>query len=298
MRSGPIADGLAHKVTGAHELSLHLREWAGPPPPVVFLHGFLLDSHAWDFVTAPLLGSRRILAFDSRGHGRSDLDPAFRYHHAALGLDAREVLDRLEAAPFDVVAHSTSGHAMIGLAARRPDLLRRLVLVEAGPELRAHGAGGARSGAEPEEPVIPSPESYARALSRRHPRADPRVLAHLARHGLRERTEGGYERRLDPAFTRPKSGADPEHRQRFDREAWARKETGRLWEFMTRIRCPTLVIYGAESPMLSRETADRMRQVLLDGRVARIEDAGHVVMLDAPDAFRSALNEFLLGDGR
>ncbi|MFQ5514712.1 MAG: alpha/beta fold hydrolase [Myxococcota bacterium] len=94
---------------------------------------------------------------------------------------------------------------------------------------------------------------------------------------------------VDPALLRPRA----------DQERWARREGKRLWEALECVRCPTLVIRGGRSPLLSRATARRMIDEALSrseapGTLVEIPDAGHDVMLDQPEAFRRALKDFLL----
>ena len=76
----PEPEGCAtRRVPGAHGLTLRLREWDGGGRPLLFLHGFLLDSHSWDFVIPRFIPGRRVLALDCRGHGGSDHDPNRRF---------------------------------------------------------------------------------------------------------------------------------------------------------------------------------------------------------------------------
>jgi pimeloyl-ACP methyl ester carboxylesterase len=283
---------VSRRVPGSDGLWLALREWSDTGPPLVFLHGFGHDSHVWDPFAPDFAACYRTLALDARGHGDSDHDPQFRYHHAALARDIEAVLDALGGAPATLVAHSMSGYASIRVAARSPGRIERLVLVDAGPQL----AAAARSGAErePAEASYADPGEYARALARSHPRVDSATLERLARHWLRARPDGRLEPKLDPAFLRPRSAADPEHRRSFDRGRWAREETARLWKLLARVACPTLVVHGEHSPMLSRATVERMLGVLADGRAVAVPGAGHAVLLEAPEAFRAALRDFLL----
>ena len=67
------------------------------------------------------------------------------------------------------------------------------------------------------------------------------------------------------------------------------------WDALARISCPTLVVRGAASDILSADTADKMvDEVLPDGRLAVVPLAGHSVMTDNPEGFEEALSPFLL----
>jgi len=281
------------QVRGAHDLRLHLLEWSREGSPLLLLHGFGHSCRVWDPFVADLAPRFRVLALDARGHGESEHDPSYRYHHAGLSRDIEAVLDALGIARTTLVAHSMSGYAAIRFGARHPERLQRLVLVDAGAQLSPR----ARESAERQAPDASweSPAEYAEWLARSHPLATRETLERLAGHWLRPGQAGRLVPKLDPAFLRPRSAPDaPAHKRRFDRARWAREETQRLWRDLAEIRCPTLLVRGARSPMLSAETAARMvEEVMADARQVVIPDAGHAVPLDNPEALGRALSEFL-----
>ncbi len=282
------------RVPGAHDLTLHVLEWSRVGPPLLFLHGFGHSARIWDPFALPLAQTYRTLALDQRGHGDSDHDPEYRYHHASIARDLELVLDHLEIESVVLVSHSMGGYASLRFAARHPHRVAKLVLVDAGPELSVASRAARGESREPRNPDFASPDEYTRILARLYPRARVQALAALAPHWLRQRADGRFEPKLDPTFLRPKSAADPANRQKFDRRAWAREEEARLWDCLSRVSCPTLVVRGALSPHLSQATVARMvDEVLPDGRAVTVPDAGHVVMLENPEALNAALTDFL-----
>jgi pimeloyl-ACP methyl ester carboxylesterase len=69
------------------------------------------------------------------------------------------------------------------------------------------------------------------------------------------------------------------------------------WGALARISCPTLVVRGAASDILSADTAEKMvDEVLADGRLTVVARAGHSVMTDNPEGFEEALSAFLLSE--
>jgi pimeloyl-ACP methyl ester carboxylesterase len=73
--------------------------------------------------------------------------------------------------------------------------------------------------------------------------------------------------------------------------------TSELWDALARVPCPTLVVRGAASDVVSADVADRMaEEVLAQGRLVVIPRAGHSVMVDNPEACRDALTAFVLGE--
>ncbi len=285
----------SRRVPGAHGLSLQLFEWSDAGPSLLFMHGFGHGARIWDPFVAALADHYRTLALDARGHGDSDHDPEYRYSHAAVSRDLSEVVEVQGLDPVVLVAHSMGGYASIRYAARYPKRVARLVLVDAGPELSTQSRAGRRVRRTRVDRSFADTKAYQVVLARLHPRADAAALAHWAEHALRRLPDGRYEAKLDPAFLRPKSSSDPVNRRDFDRAAWARQEEERLWRHLAEIPCPTLVIRGEHSDVLSARTQERMvNEGLPDGRAVTIPGAGHVVMLDAPEALRRELGAFLL----
>jgi pimeloyl-ACP methyl ester carboxylesterase len=72
-----------------------------------------------------------------------------------------------------------------------------------------------------------------------------------------------------------------------------RRDVVDLWEPLGRIPCPTLVVRGAESDILSPEVAKTMTERLPDGRLVEIPGAGHTVPADRPDDFVEHVRAFL-----
>ena len=109
----------------------------GEAPAVVILHGLAGSSR--EFVpTARSLSGRKVILIDLRGHGSSTRAPADTSREAFVS-DVVRVIDNEQAAPVDLVGQSMGAHTAMLLAASRPDLVRRLVLLE-GNEI---GFGGA-----------------------------------------------------------------------------------------------------------------------------------------------------------
>jgi lipase len=108
-------------------LRLHLWEW-GEGEPLVCLHG--VTAYGGHFRRlAAALPDRHVLAPDLRGHGRSEREPPWN-----LEQHLDDVLDTVGDEPRDWLGHSFGGRLCVELAVRRPELVRRLVLLD--PALR------------------------------------------------------------------------------------------------------------------------------------------------------------------
>ena len=68
-----------------------------------------------------------------------------------------------------------------------------------------------------------------------------------------------------------------------------------LWSYVAKIRCPTLLIRGQESDVLTQSTTQKFSQILQDCRSVEIEGAGHGVPRDNPQRFNQVVAEFLSG---
>ncbi|MGE0058871.1 MAG: alpha/beta fold hydrolase, partial [Dehalococcoidia bacterium] len=65
------------------------------------------------------------------------------------------------------------------------------------------------------------------------------------------------------------------------------------WEYLPKIAVPTLIVRGADSPLLTGPVAARMHEQIPGSLLVEIPDAGHWVHLEQPDRFREAVSRFL-----
>lgn len=278
------------RVTGADGLTLNLLEWSSDGIPLLFLHGFGNEAHIWDDYAPEVAPSYATIALDHRGHGDSDWDPQCRYGHNDMVRDVEAVTEALGIDRLVVVGHSLGGRIATIFAGRNPERLAGLVLVDIGPSVDTRGTTRIRQDIESNQtPSFATVEQYATALSLAYPAAKPHALMRMARHGLREGESGQLVLKIDPALRGVISQDAPNDIQADVSSPEAQ------WEALGKITCPTLVVRGAASDILSPEIADKMvDEVLANGKLAVVAQAGHSVMTDNPDGFRDAVNEFVL----
>jgi pimeloyl-ACP methyl ester carboxylesterase len=277
----PVKDGL----------ELHALEWSSEGVPLVLLHGHGNEAHLWDDFVPVIAPHYRVIAVDQRGHGDSDWDAEGRYDTDAMVGDLEALTDFLDIDRFVLIGFSMGGRVSMSFAGRHPERMAGLVIVDIGPEVDVRGA--IRIGQEMESqraPVFSSIDEYTSMLSLNYPAGQPEALIRMARYGLREREDGLFELKMDPKLR----AARPD-----DAEARAQEEaaTQEAWKGLATIPCPTLVVRGAASDILSPETADRMvDEVLKNGRLEVIPQAAHSVATDNPKAFEEAVSRFVLGE--
>ena len=257
---------------------------AGDPaaPPLVFLHGITGHARTWDDEVAVLAGRFRVLALDQRGHGDSDPAPGGDYTVESLAGDLAAFADTLGLARASLVGLSLGGRVAIAFAARWPERVARLVVVDIGPDVAP--AGRARVGAL----MATAPERFAgfdEALAWQraaNPRYSEAMLRHRVRHATRPAPEGGLVWKYDRAL-----------REAVRAGRW--RDPVDLWPAWRALACPILLVRGADSDVLAPETAARMLGENPRARLVEVPGAGHTVPGDRPAAFQALLAEFLAG---
>lgn len=115
-----------HRVTARDGTALHVQE-TGAGAPVLLLNGLCLDHTVWDALLPHIRAEWRIIRFDARGQGQSDVPPP-PYSMGSLVSDAEAVCDALSVKDAVAIGMSVGGMVAQGLAVKRPDLVRALVL--------------------------------------------------------------------------------------------------------------------------------------------------------------------------
>jgi len=277
-------------------IQLAALQWSESGVPMVFLHGYGNDAHVWDEIVPCVMPHYRTLAISLRGHGDSDWGEHPGYSHAELAADLSHALEALEIERLVLVGHSLGGRVAMHFAGAHPERMAGLVIADSGPEMDARGSfkirDEVRSQMRRSDPSFASPDEYLRTLVRQYPAAKPSTLEALSRHWTRQREDGRFVLKQD--LRRPEAPSErPDAATLRERARGASRE---LWDALAKVACPTLVIRGAASDVLSADVADRMvEDVLARGQLAVIPAAGHSVMLDNPDAFVGALSDFALG---
>jgi pimeloyl-ACP methyl ester carboxylesterase len=128
-------------------------------------------------------------------------------------------------------------------------------------------------------------EEAVRAAHQANPRPGIEAVRSVVRANLRQRDDGRWVWRYDAAGLGGPTG--------FFERAPAEDEQ---WALLARIDCPTLLVRGAETDTLRRETAERMTGAIPDCRLVELPASGHSVPRDNPAAFLAAVRPFFLGE--
>jgi pimeloyl-ACP methyl ester carboxylesterase len=286
------------KIQGADGLSLNLVEWSQEGVPMLLLHGYSNEAHIWDDFIPTVSSHYRVLALDLRGHGDSDWHPEAAYAYSNHVEDVEAIVATLGIERLVVIGHSLGGRIAMLYGGRNPEKLAGLVIVDSAPELDHRGTVRiSMEAAQNSDPSFGSVAEYEQKLVHLYPAATSASIRRMAIHGSKQREEDGrWILKMDTAFRQAVGGgseaADLEEIEKLHADA---EES--MWQALKKIPCPTLVVRGAASDILSAEVADRMAdEVLAQGELAIVAQAGHSVMTDNPDAFNAAVTQFVLGE--
>ncbi|MFD9483002.1 alpha/beta fold hydrolase [Streptomyces sp. NPDC059991] len=250
---------------------LSCRDWGGPGPSVLLLHGLAGHAGEWDAVAQQLSRRYRVVAVDQRGHGSSERLPS-DLSRAAYVADVVAVLDQLDLHHPVLVGQSMGGNTAMLTAAAHPERVRALVLVEAAPG-GPHPTVGAEIGGwlDSWPTPFPSREAAVRFLG-----GGPVGEGWAA--GLEERGGGWW-----PRFDRDVMvNSLSENAHRSFRDEWAA------------VMCPTLAVLGQSGIIPSQDAHDMLRQ-RPDTLAASIPGTGHDLHLQQPEVLHHLLSEFLDG---
>jgi pimeloyl-ACP methyl ester carboxylesterase len=220
-----------------------------------------------------------VLALDQRGHGETEW--AKDYHPDRRVEDMEAFVEALKLDKFVLLGLSMGGRAAFMYAAKHPEKLERLVIVDIAPE--SDTAGSRRIGQAVQGNDIFNDPEEAVAAARINPRPPEAELRHRVLNNLVQRPDGKWTFRYDIAL-RNGSGA---------RVSATPAEVAASWASLANITCPSLVVHGVASDILSPENAKRMEQTIPNCRVIDVKDSGHSVPLDNPTGFIEAVKTFL-----
>ena len=275
----------------SQRLKLHYVVWGDEAkPPLLLIHGGRDHARNWDGVARGLVGRFCVYAPDLRGHGDSAWSTGGQYSLPEFVLDIATLADVIGRDKLSVVGHSLGGSVALQFTGVFPDRVRKVVSIE--------GLGPRVVGRRPAHRRMSEWIGHMRELDRRTPRryatledavrrmqeANPHLTPELARHltanGTRQDDDGAYSWKFDN-YVRIHSPYE------FNLE-----DARVIWN---QIRCPVLLVRGAESWAQQSDDDDRM-SAFHNYRSVVIEDAGHWVHHDQLDRFLGVVSEFLASE--
>lgn len=260
-------------------------EWGDPRnrDVLICVHGLARSSRDFDDLARALDGQFRVVCPDIAGRGDSDrlADPML-YVVPQYVADMVTLIGRLDVETVSWVGTSMGGLIGMALAAQTGTPVKRLVLNDVGPVLARASLEriAAYIGQTPVFPSIEKAEEYLRAiLASFGPHSDAQ-WRFLTETWLRKDPDGGFRAHYDPRIAEPFRAAMPAK----DME---------LWPVYDAVRCPTLVLRGELSDLLSRDTTVQMARRGPKAQVVEIKGVGHAPTLMHADQI-APVRDFLL----
>jgi pimeloyl-ACP methyl ester carboxylesterase len=286
---------------------IHYTDWGNPASGrlVVCVHGLTRNCRDFDFLAQDLAGQCRVVCPDVVGRGRSDwLVNKDEYGYPQYMADLNALMARVTAWPtpsswFGKLANflarrygsrsiywvGTSMGGILGmlLAALPKTPIRKLVVNDVGPLIPKASLEriGRFVGQDPRFRTFEELAAYVRQISAPFGPLTDAQWHHLTLYGAKQHADGDWGMCYDPDIALPfRQGPQ----QDID-----------LWNYWDAITCPTLVLRGAESDLLLRETAMQMQQRGPRPQLVEFAGVGHAPMLMAEDQIK-VVKDFLLAD--
>src|SRR5262245_59545503 len=275
MRAAIPAPGPGERDTIVDGVRWRSREVEGEGEPLIFLHGLLASSASWQHVLSGCSRGRPAIAVDLPGFGSSDRPWP---HDYLVAGQARSLLRFFEVRGIQravLVGNSLGGALALFLAAEHPERVSALVLVD---------------------PATPQGRIPWTVRAMRAPLAGETALAFAFRpfvavwlkRGLYARASRVSDREIDDAWRPLKIRGT-----RRAALAAIRTDPSAYRGLETRVRVPTLVIWGERDRLLTAREAERVRSSIDGARLVLIPDAGHLPQRERPEAFAAAVADFL-----
>ena len=248
-------------------------EWGAPDNPRVALcvHGLSRNGRDFDVLADALSSTHRVIAVDMPGRGQSDWlaapsDYAFPTYLASLAA----LIARSGAEQVDWIGTSMGGLLGIVAASQPQTPVRRLVVNDVGPAIEAAALARIADylGRDVSFATYAEIEQYIRTISAPFGPLGDQQWAHLTRSSVRQRNDGRWRLSYDPAIAIPfRQSPAPVN----------------LWPLWDAIACPTLLLHGAQSDLLTRDTALAMASRGPKPQLVEFEGVGHAPMLLSAD---------------
>lgn len=267
--------------------------WQDRDPELVLLHGGSQNAHTWDTVAMAL--DRPLVAIDLPGHGHSDGPgdrPEGQLDAHGNAVDVAAAIRQLAPAAKAVIGMSLGGLTAIALSAEAPELVRKIVLVDVLPGIKAQRAQHITD-------FVNGPASFASLdeLLERTARFNPaRSRSSLRRgilHNAEQQSDGTWVWRW-ARHRHPAAPASPAPVALAPASPAAGTRYGPLWETLSSITVPLLLARGMRPDSVLDDDDEReLLRRLPSAQVIHVEEAGHSLQGDTPIELAAIIEHFV-----
>jgi pimeloyl-ACP methyl ester carboxylesterase len=260
--------------------------WGDQPPELVLVHGGAQNAHTWD-TTALALG-RPLVAVDLPGHGHSAWRDDHDYRPASMAPQVAAAIEALAPNALAVCGMSLGGLTSLALTDQRPELVRKLALVDITPGVNGEKSADIRA-------FVSGPETFDSfdVLLERTMQFNPTRSESSLRRGILHNAvpneDGTWRWRYDRL--RMESVSDAGQSTAGSDEAIV--VFGALWDAVSRLTCPLLLLRGSTSPVVDDDDVAELRRRQPEADVVVVDGAGHSIQGDKPVELAALLDKFL-----
>ncbi|PMR77441.1 alpha/beta fold hydrolase [Billgrantia endophytica] len=253
-------------------VALNHVDTGGQGVPLIVVHGLLGSADNWRSHVKQWQERWRVVAVDLRNHGRSPHVEGMSYTEMAEDLLA--LMDQLAIERAHLLGHSMGGKVVVSLALLAPRRVASLIVADIAPQAYGHDHDAVFAGLRRLQEGQPANRREADALLAEH--VEERATRLFLATNLQRGETGGLELRI--GLDQIEAGYDEIMRAPAGEGAF----TG-----------PTLVLRGGRSHYVTDDKLPALREVLSNARVQTLEEAGHWLHAEQPEAFQAAVNDFL-----
>ena len=282
-----VIEKVKEELIEVNGLNINCKSWGNRKSKhaIIMLHGYAETSRIWDDTAQDLSRDYHVIAIDQRGYGGSEYSKELDYSRQAQVEDLRKIIEVKKLTSLSFVGHDMGAANAITFAADNPEMIIAMVMVEASPDVLKKGIENIR-GLVSVGNKFASIESAMALFKEYFPYASNDQLRRRVQSVLKVgKKDQFFYWDFDPAFKDPTvRPMNANHTQ---------KRAPDLWELLDRIQCPTMIIRGTYSDLITANTLQRMHRRIPGSRISLIEEAGHAVPTDQPGQLALNIREFL-----
>ena len=288
VKGSPMAAEPTQKFVTSQRIPISYWDWGNEAaPPLVLVHGGKDHARQWDRIAQAFRDTYHVVALDLRGHGNSGWSPGGTYGLSDNAIDLIRVIETV-GAPARVLAHSYGGSVSLIAAGTYPEHFTRLAVIEGthslnprdetemGPRWLRTWGDRIRSYEDSAPRVYPTLDAAAERVAEANPRLPADFVSHLTAYAAKP-VEGGYVWKYD-WWVNGRTSMEVR-----------REELPRFW---AAVECPVLHVFARHGQADQVHDAEKYFK---DARTVFVEDAGHWLHHDQPEAALAALRPFLAG---
>jgi esterase len=274
------AEGVDRFIT-VNGLRIHYLDWGNESKtPFIMLHGISRTAHTFDHVARRYQKDYHVIAIDMRGHGESQWDPKAQYLVEDYVKAIEAIVQQLKLKNIVMIGNSTGGRVVQVLAGLHPELVSRIVVEDVGPERPASIASGFAQRVQQEraeDTSWASEDELFAQTKKQNPQVGDEVLRSYVKSAVKRRADGRFVWKRDPQLSKGFVVTE-------------------LWQYIGKIKCPTIYILGGKSTIVPAETQERLKQTIPGVEIVTVAGAGHYPNWDKPAETFAILDRFLAGN--